>query len=106
MKKIGNYNVRIVRKGDRYGRNDCLTHDGNGDHALVEFYLDSHHDIHGPRGFFVSRYYIGTLLNRPGFYGRDHIGAGLCLHGDRYNYHSIDAKEFAQVVAFLEQEIV
>jgi hypothetical protein len=109
MKTIGNYAVRIVRQGDRYGLNDCLTHDRSGLDSLVEFYLvfDPEVDMkrHGPRGFFVSRYYAGTLLNAPGFYGRDHTNAGLCLHGDRYNYHSIDAAQFAEVLAYLNQEL-
>ena len=36
MLKIGKYNVRIVNKGDRYGREDCLTHDD--DRPMAEFY--------------------------------------------------------------------
>ena len=104
LKKFGNYNARIVRKGDRYGLNDCLTHDE--DDLMVEFYLDSHHDIHGPRGFFVSRYYIGTLLNQPGFYGHEHKpGTGLCLYGGNQYEDSINVpgKDYEQVLAYLEE---
>ncbi len=58
---IEGFNVRIVVKGDAYGRNDCLIHDG--DEPLVEFY-DAKQDIatFGPRGQFVSRYYCKTIL--------------------------------------------
>jgi hypothetical protein len=55
------FNVRVVFKGDRYGLNDCLTHDN--DKPLVEFY-DATQDPKkfGERGQFVSRYYIETLI--------------------------------------------
>lgn len=60
------FNVRIIRKGDRYGLDDCLvvgegraaTLEGNG--PLVEFY-DSRW-MHTPRGQFVSRYGVDTIL--------------------------------------------
>lgn len=51
--------VRIVFQGDRYGRLDCLVHDKQD--PLVEFYDASSND--SPRGFFVSRYYLETLIN-------------------------------------------
>lgn len=55
------FNVRLVRKGDKYGREDVLTH--NEEDPLVEFY-DASQDLKafGPRGQFVSRYYRATLL--------------------------------------------
>ena len=98
MIQIGEYNVRLVTKGDRYGLNDCLVHDE--DKPMVEFYKRGY-PVHGPRGFFVSRYYCGTLLNEPGFMGHDHHDAGLCLHGDPYNYHSISAEEFQAVLRWI-----
>ena len=36
MLQLEKFNVRIVNKGDRYGRADCLTHDD--DRPMVEFY--------------------------------------------------------------------
>jgi len=56
--------VRIVQKGDKYGRNFCLEHDK--DDPMVEFYalVDSMQ--------FVSRYYLSTLLEG----GQER---GLCL---------------------------
>ena len=36
MITVDKFNVRIVRAGDRYGRDNCLTHDK--DEPLVEFY--------------------------------------------------------------------
>jgi hypothetical protein len=56
------FNMRLVRKGDTYGRDLCLTHDK--DDALVEFY-DARYRFEGERGAefgqFVSRYYLSTL---------------------------------------------
>ena len=97
MIQIGDYNVRLVTKGDRYGLNDCLAHEE--DKPMVEFYSTKVQKT--GRGYFVSRYYCGTLQNKPGFYGHDHTNAGLCLHGDRYNYHSISAEEFQAVLRFI-----
>ena len=58
------FNVRMVFEGDRYGLNDCLTHDN--DKPLVEFY-DATQDPRkfGERGQFVSRYYVETLTDSP-----------------------------------------
>lgn len=61
MIQIEGFNIRIVRTGDAYGWDDCLTHDGAD--ALVEFY-DAKVDLKkfGPRGQFVSRYLASTIL--------------------------------------------
>lgn len=69
MIQVEGFNVRIVARGDGYGRNDVLTHDH--DDPLVEFY-DATATRHGPRGYFVSRYYAITILGC-----RD----GICLDG-------------------------
>jgi len=72
-----NFNVRIVRTGDRYGRDDCLTHgaeknDKMVEGPMVEFYDATHEkstkftDFMG-RGQFVSRYYITTILGKDRF---------------------------------------
>jgi len=55
---------RIVKKGDKYGRDFCLVHDC--ENALVEFWdLRHEHDLIEPngetKGQFVSRYYVKTL---------------------------------------------
>jgi len=52
--------VRVVRRGDRYGHEDCLTHDR--DLALIEFYDLSYPETFGERGQFVTRYDADTLL--------------------------------------------
>ena len=75
------FNVRIVYKGDRYGRADCLTLDANEKSPLVEFYDATYTDKFGERGQFVSRYYAGTLLGWEGFYGNTRRGEGLDLMG-------------------------
>lgn len=63
--------VRVVTKGDHYGRyNGTLVH--MKDDPLVEFY-DARYD-HGNLGQFVTRYYLSTLLD-----GENH--AHLSLDG-------------------------
>ena len=52
------FTVRIVRQGDNYGRNFCLTHDEA--EPLVEVYDTRYpHTVYGQ---FVSRYYAKDLL--------------------------------------------
>lgn len=67
------FNVLIVRKGDTYGLNDCLTHDE--DRPLVEFYDDRYKHGFGMYGQFVSRYYADTLLKHSTLFGIDLEGS-------------------------------
>lgn len=81
------FNVRLVEKGDRHGRNFCLTHDE--DRPMVEFYdaknPHSYDFVGSPEdavkagarclGQFVSGYYVFTLLENIATTG------GICLHG-------------------------
>ena len=72
------FNVRLVEKGDSYGLDDCLIHeDQMGLGSMVEFYDATYVNKNGfgPRGQFVSRYYLQTLRE-----GRSHL-YGLNLHG-------------------------
>lgn len=68
-----NWMSRIVRKGDRYGLDNCLVHGEND--PMVEFWDLNHTDKFGPDGQFVSRYYVATLLTHE-------LGIGLDLQGD------------------------
>jgi hypothetical protein len=59
------FRVRCVRKGERYGLNDCLCHDR--DEPLVEFTdvtpgLESRPSADR---FFMARYPAGRILQRP-----------------------------------------
>lgn len=68
------FGVRIVREGDCYGLDDCLTYDETDDHfragdPLIEFYDMRYTDRFGERGQFVSRYCRSTLMERDGRYG-------------------------------------
>jgi hypothetical protein len=86
--------VRTVLQGDRYGLNECLTHDK--DRPLVEFYdyTYANQKTFGPRGQFVARYYVSTLL-------KDHRpGTGLCLDGGIPEWN-VDAAPYSVVVALL-----
>ena len=74
MITVSKFNVRVVNKGDKYGRDFCLTHDS--DKPLVEFY-----DVRYPHtefGQFVSRYYVSTILGEDGYVPKN---SGLNLHG-------------------------
>jgi len=79
------FNVVLIRKGDRYGRNDCLTH--VEDDPAVEFW-DAKHE-NDPRftlglGQFVSSYCLRTLTGQDGGYSDDHrqTRSGIQLWGD------------------------
>jgi len=79
------FNVRIVREGDTYGRNDGIVHDSA--EPLVEFW-DASRDrepwsIAG-LGQFAARYGLGSLIGHDG-YSYDHrMGSpGLDLHAHR-----------------------
>lgn len=83
------FRVRLVRRWERYGLDDCLTH-GEAD-PLVEFYDTRYAHTH--RGQFVSRYYRSTLLEHP-------QGRGLCLDGGIPEW-SIGAEPLAFVRGWL-----
>lgn len=59
-KIFGNFNVRILRQGESYGLDDCLTHKERK--PLVEFYDYRYRNDEWKRGQFVSRYYAETIL--------------------------------------------
>lgn len=62
------FNVRLVKKGDKYGRGYRLTHDE--EEPLVEFYDARYPDIdYGEIGLFVSRYYVSTIMEHDDDYG-------------------------------------
>jgi hypothetical protein len=82
--------VRVVRKGKKYGLDNCLTH--GEDVPLVEFY-DCRYE-HTPLGQFVSRYYLTTLLQR-------YPLQGLCLDGGIPAWN-IDGKAMDRIVAWLK----
>jgi len=88
------FTVRIVREGDRYGRNDCLTHDESG--PMAEFYDATYADDvrFGPHGQFVSRYYVATLMQSR------HDGRGLDLCGYEPAW-TVDARTMEVVYDFL-----
>ena len=54
------FNMRVIRDGDNYGREDCLTHEGK---PMIEFYDERY--PHTEFGQFVSRYYVKTLATIP-----------------------------------------
>ena len=96
------WGVRIVLKGGRYGRDNCLTNDG--EEPLVEFW-DRHYAGRkspwgGPafpaEGQFVSRYLVSQLQRRPHH--------ALCLHGGVPAW-TVDADSMARVVAWMTEQL-
>jgi hypothetical protein len=96
------FDVRIIRKGERYGLNDCLVNNednkffNTSDPILVEF-CDAGQD---PNRFlggrqFVSRYGLHALLED------SDKGYGLNLYGGEPRW-SIDAKTMKTVYEWLE----
>jgi hypothetical protein len=88
-----NWAVRIVNKGDRYGRDDCLTHDK--DEPMVEFYDLTYTEKFGPRGQFVSRYYRNTLTDGCSGYGID-LDGGV-------PYWSMDGATLIEIVKWANE---
>lgn len=76
------FNVRILKEGDRYGRDDCLTHEG--DKPSVEFFDATYEgSVHGPLGQFTTgRYYIKTILKANKGEGLDLLGYEPAWHID------------------------
>jgi hypothetical protein len=89
--------VRLVRQGDRYGRDDCLVHDELA--PMVEFYDLVHVDKFGPRGQFVSRYCLQTLLGRDEWSNRRPTD-GINLHLG-VEVWSVDSQLMGQVMRWL-----
>lgn len=80
----------------RYGLDDCLTHDGG---PMVEFYDATYAGPDfGPRGQFVSRYYLSTLMDRRGMPGL-YAEYGLCLQGDVPEW-VVSARNVAEAIAY------
>lgn len=92
------FNVVILKKGDRYGLDNCLTHDK--DRPVIEFYdaeYPIHKDPHGKiLGQFVSRYYTKTLLE-------SNLHGGLCLDGGISKWH-ISSDNLKDVITYINQE--
>lgn len=81
--------VRLVLKGERWGREDCLVHDKAD--PLVEYYHP--HPKHGPRGYRVSYYSASTL-----FESRHTDGIALSGHERQFD---VPAEEQARVLTWL-----
>jgi len=99
----GRWAVRIVRAGDRYGRDYCLTHPtpplsrylGPDPTPLVEWHDTKYVGKFGGLGQFVSRYTLPTMLA--------HGPHGLCLHGGVAEWR-VSPGDFARVRAWLGSE--
>ena len=82
------FNTKIINTGDRYGRADCLTNEGE---PMIEFYDPRYQ--HTPLGQFVSRYSVSTIL--------DHTG-GLYLYGGVPEW-TVSAADMAEIRVWLRK---
>jgi hypothetical protein len=89
------FTVRLLATGDAYGRTNALT----ADKPLVEFY-DTSVQGFGPRGQFVSRYYVTSILGTDG-YGSG--TGGLDLDGGVPEW-DVDAAAMATVRTWLADQ--
>jgi hypothetical protein len=94
------FTMRLVRKGDQYGRDNCLTHDKA--EPLVEFYDSRYAFDRTPAGtvlgqFTGGRYYAATLLEGS-------ADRGLALSGGGRAW-TLDAEAFALARAILRNWI-
>ena len=95
-KIFGHFNVRILRKGEKYGLENCLTHKERK--PRVEFYDYRHRDDkEWKRGQFVSRYYAETILKHD-------LNFGLSLDGGVPEW-TVSAESMRDILAWLRQEL-
>lgn len=95
------FTVRVVRRGDGYGVNDQVVHPWSN--PLVEFYDATYAGpVFGPRGQFVNRYYVDTLIRS--LCGPD--VHGLVLEGASANVWRLDAATFRECMARVLSECV
>jgi hypothetical protein len=95
MITVDKFNVRVVNKGDKFGRDFCLTHDS--EKPMVEFY-DARYP-HTEFGQFVSRYNVETIL------GNDRWGGGegaLILDGGHADVWTVSERHMDIVRAYLK----
>ncbi|MBS3912686.1 MAG: hypothetical protein KGZ70_12845 [Hydrogenophaga sp.] len=100
--QISNFAIRLVKRGEKYGREDCLTWDK--DEPAVEFYYLNNEVSKSfeLRGYFVSRYYYTTLR----FSSKNKVTeSGLCLDGGDPYRMSLSAEEMQQVMALVDAAI-
>lgn len=101
LERVGNFNVRMVFTGDKYGRKDGLTHDG--ERPMIEFYDTRHPDPEYPdgRGQFVSRYYLATLASDARRRGHE---TGLDLHGGVPSW-KLTAAELSEALIWAAEQV-
>ena len=85
------FTVRIIHEGDRYGLNDCLTHDES--EPTIEFFDKTYIEGFTPLGQFVTRYNVEDLDD-----GWTRL-LGLDLDGGVDGWH-VSAQNVADAIAF------
>jgi len=96
--RIGPWTVRLVFKGERYGRDGVMLNEQTM--PMVEFY-DTEQDkaTFGPWGQFVTRYYLDTLLETR----QKHPGYALALDLSLPRW-TVSARHMALVEHWLQEQ--
>lgn len=97
------FKVKVLRTGDQYGSNKCLTHEGGV--PLVEFYDAASDD--DQEGHFISRYSADSLLGQCKFSGAD-ISLGLApfsLRGSSPDAYYLTPENCKHVGEWLHSEL-
>ena len=100
------FHMRVVRQGDAYGKDMCLTH--NKDTPYIEFYDATYDNFEiAPDGTnlgqFVTRYDIDTLLGKSDFSPDNSFTRGLDLKGD-VDVWTLDANAMADAEIGIYEE--
>lgn len=104
--------ARLVRRGDLYGLDGCITHGDKHTHGkepLIEFYIligddtDGSLAWDGTKGYsFVSRYYLSTFLGKSKYsYNGGPVRNGLSLYA-AYPEYDLDTQDCQKVAAWIE----
>ena len=104
--------TRLVRLGDRYGLDGCLTHPDRKEsfkEPMIEFYSligddkDGALAWDGVKGYwFISRYYLSTFLGKSKYsFNGGPVRNGLSLDGG-YPEYDLDAQDCQKVAAWIE----
>ena len=83
--------MRLVQKGEKYGLDDCLTHDAVD--PLIEFYSRQVRNPLDPLGIFVSRYHLSLFLQ---------VKSGIKLNSEPEWF--IDSDKVKQVQTWAKHE--
>ena len=70
---------------------------------FITFYDSRYKDNFGKLGQGISTYYLGTILNKKGYFGSSNKNSGFNLYGGSDDWY-IDYKPYQKLIKFLEKK--